>query len=91
MSKHQSILNEVLSLTLYNARMRFNETQYAFSERCGISPRTYEDLELSYRLPTFRSFINIIIAAEIDANEMVRQIKERGYLVADEVYEYDEV
>ena len=91
MSKQQSILNEVLSLTLYNTRMLFNETQSAFSERCGISPRTYDDLELSYRLPTFKSLINIIIATELDVNEMVREIKKRGYIVSDEVYTNDKV
>lgn len=87
MSKHQSILNEVLSLSLYNTRMRFNETQSEFSERCGISPRTYEDLELSHRLPTFKSLINIVIATGLDVNEMVREIQKKGYVVSDEVYD----
>lgn len=87
MSKQQKVLKNVLSKTLYNTRMKYNDTQNAFSERCGISPRSFEDLELANRLPSFQSFINIVIAAEIDVNAMICEIVKNGYLVTDEVYE----
>lgn len=91
MSKQQKVLKNVLSKTLYETRMKYNDTQNSFSERCGISPRSFEDLELANRLPSFKSFINIVIAAEIDVNAMVCEIKDSGYEVIDEVYENDKI
>ena len=87
MSKQQKVLKNILSKTLYNTRMKYNDTQNTFSERCGISPRSFEDLELANRLPSFRSFINIVIATDLDVNAMICEIKSSGYEVIDEVYE----
>lgn len=83
MSKQQKILKDTFASALYRSRINHDCSQSEFAELCAVSPRAYEDLELSKSLPSFRTFINISIACNLDVNKLISKIKENGYEIVD--------
>ena len=49
------------------------------AERCFMSYRQYNDLENGKRLPSLHSFIDIVIAFDINVNLIIKSLLERGY------------
>ena len=78
------IIKEVLGSALYSARLKFASSQEQMAERCSLSVRQYSDLENGKRLPSLRTFFNILITCELDANLLIKQIREKGYRVNNE-------
>lgn len=69
--------------TLYLTRIQHGLSQEKMAEKCFMSYRQYNDLENGKRLPTLQSFIDIVIAFDINVNLIIKSIKERGYLPND--------
>lgn len=53
------------------------------SEIIGVSPRQYIDLEKSKRTPTFKTFVNSVLALNINANEYISAVEKDGFEVED--------
>lgn len=78
------IIKVVIGNALYSKRLNFCLSQEQMAEKCLLSVRQYSDLENGKRLPSLRTFFNILIICELDANLLIKQIKEKGYKVNNE-------
>lgn len=81
--KSLNLLKKYFSQILRTKRAELNLTMGKMSEICGISSRTYEDLEHGKRLPEFVTLINMSIKFKIDLNAYIALITEQGYVVTD--------
>lgn len=64
--------------------MELNLSQEQMAEKCCISVRQYIDLENSKRIPLLETFINIIIACDMDIGVFIHNLIESGYKITDE-------
>lgn len=78
------ILKDVIGGTLYEKRMGYGFTKRQMAEWCCISERQYSDLENYKRLPSMRTFMNIVLKCEIDVVQMIEKIVSSGYRVGDD-------
>lgn len=78
------IIKRVIGSTLYATRLKFAYSQEQMAEKCLLSVRQYNDLENGKRLPSLQTFFNILIICELDANLLIKQIREKGYRVKNE-------
>ena len=69
---------------LYSRRMELNLSQEQMAEKCCISVRQYIDLENSKRIPLLETFINIIIACDMDIGVFIHNLIESGYKITDD-------
>ena len=75
----ENLLKRKFADTLYNKRIELGLTQLEMAEKVFLSLRQYNDLENGLRLPSFESFVNIIIECELDSNALINDIIASGY------------
>ena len=73
-----------LAETLYQTRKGMGLSQEKMAEKCYISSREYSDIEKAKRQPLAKTFIDFIIACELDANIVIKNIIEGGYIPNDD-------
>lgn len=81
--KNSNLLKKYFSQILRVKRNESKLTMEKMSEICGISSRTYEDLEHGKRLPEFITLVNLSIKFKIDLNAYIALVTEKGYVVTD--------
>ena len=74
-----NLVKRVIGDTLYQTRIQNRLSQEKMAERCFMSYRQYNDLENGKRLPSLHSFIDIVIAFDINVNLIIKSLLERGY------------
>jgi len=74
-----SILKECFSQELYCKRMELYLSQEKMAELCYISLRQYIDLENGLRLPSFKTFVGIIMSTNLDFSKYISLLREHGY------------
>lgn len=79
-----NLIKRTVGDTLYQTRIQNGLSQEKMAERCFMSYRQYNDLENAKRLPKLQSFVDIVIAFDINVNMIIKSIKERGYIPNDD-------
>ena len=73
------LLKRTFADALYQTRKELGLSQEKMAEKCFMSYRQYNDLENAKRLPNLRTFINIVIACNLNVSLIIKSLTERGY------------
>ena len=80
----ENLLKRQFSDILFRKRNELKLTQLEMAEKCFLSLRQYSDLENGLRLPSFESFVNIVLQCDIDATTLINEIIKSGYVGNDD-------